>query len=116
MVCKHCKLNCPFCDAPLSRDNRRNATHELTVLMRPRSTVMAKQEVEEKIEKLGAKIVKQQVDGVKALSYPIHGNDKALYIYYEINVPDFFVANKLSLYLQREDRVIRYLFVMKDNR
>lgn len=113
MVCKHCKLNCPFCDEPLNRESKRTATHELTVLMRPRSTVVAKQEIEKKMKKLGVKIVKQHVNGVKNLLYPIRENSKALYIHYEINLPDCFVANNLSLYLQREDRVIRFLFVRK---
>jgi len=85
---------------------------ELTILL-PEEITMIEVEKLEKLIKRYAKITSKEVSGVKRLAYPIYNRERALYIYYDIDMPSNEVsslANKLNI----NDNILRYLLVKAD--
>lgn len=88
--------------------------YELTVLTPETASELDIEQVERVIRRYG-EIGKREDEGIKRLAYPIHGQDKARYLYYEINM----IQNepqRLSSELNINDTVLRYLLVKADTR
>ena len=88
--------------------------YEMTILAPEDLTVVDKIALEKLIRRYG-RITKRLVDGVKRLAYPINGKEKALYLYYELEMEDGKPA-ELSNFLGTRDEVVRYLIVKQDTR
>ena len=88
--------------------------YEMTILAPEDLTVVDKIALEKLIRRYG-RITKRLVDGVKRLAYPIMNREKALYLYYELEMESGKPA-ELSNYLSRQDNVVRFLIVRKDTR
>jgi ribosomal protein S6 len=63
----------------------------------------------EKVKGYG-KIVSIEDEGVKRLAYPINDHEKALYLFYTLELEDG-VQPKLSSDLNIDDNIVRYLLV-----
>ncbi len=88
--------------------------YELTVLIDPKASFAKKKKFLEAIEKLvssfSGKVVKSTEWGVLDLSYPIKKNEKALYLFWELELP----ANKVKSFRERlklEENILRYLLI-----
>ncbi|MBR3177499.1 30S ribosomal protein S6 [Candidatus Saccharibacteria bacterium] len=92
--------------------------YELTVLIHP-DLEMNLEPALKKVEKLvsdnGGKIVKTTEDGKKRLTYPIKGNEYAIFYFYDVELPAD-APKKISETLNITDEVIRYLLVVKDEK
>lgn len=88
--------------------------YEMTILTPEELTVVDKIALEKQIRRYG-RITKRLVDGVKRLAYPIMNREKALYLYYELEL-DYGMPAELSEYLDIQDNVIRFLIVKQDTR
>lgn len=88
--------------------------YELTILTPEELTVVDKIALEKQIKRYG-RITKRLVDGVKRLAYPIMNREKALYLYYELEMENGKPA-ELSSHLTIQDNVVRFLIVKKDRR
>lgn len=88
--------------------------YELTILTPEELTVVDKIALEKQIKRYG-RITKRLVDGVKRLAYPIMNREKALYLYYELEMESGKPA-ELSSHLTIQDNVVRFLIVKKDRR
>lgn len=92
--------------------------YELSILFHPDLEMNldpALDKVKKMIETSGGKITKEEPEGKKRLSYPIKGNDFALYYYMNAELPAEAPA-KISGTLGITDEVIRYLVVKADPR
>lgn len=86
--------------------------YELTILGNPD---YSKEELEERIrETLKEKNIKLEYNGLKTLSYPVNGYEKARYFYLEVYL-NAMEANLLGNYLYSADTpwCLRYLLVKK---
>lgn len=72
----------------------------------------AVEEVEQWLVKLKAKVEMVKKLGQLSLAYPIQGEIKGCYYYWEIQIAGSQIA-ELELYLQRSTVVIRYLMIKK---
>ena len=92
--------------------------YELTVLIHP-DLEMNLEPALKKVEKLvsdnGGKVVKTTEDGKKRLTYPIKGNEYAIFYFYDVELPAD-APKKISETLNITDEVIRYLLVVKDEK
>lgn len=88
--------------------------YELTILTPEELTVVDKIALEKQIKRYG-RITKRLVEGVKRLAYPIMNREKALYLYYELEMERGEPA-ELSSHLSIQDNVVRFLIVKKDTR
>lgn len=90
--------------------------YELTVLFHP-DLEMNIDPALDKVKKLiatnGGEIKKEEVDGKKRLSYPIKGQEFAVYYFFTVALPAEAPA-KLSSTLNITDEVLRYLLVRAD--
>ena len=93
------------------------STYELALLYHP-DLELDLDKVNDKIEKLvadsGAKIKGQDVWGKRRLAYPIGGSDKAIYVFYTLELDGQQGASKLEASLNICDEVIRYLLTKLD--
>lgn len=90
--------------------------YELTVLLHPdleMNITPATDKVKKMIEDAGGTITKENNEGKKHLSYPIKGQDFAVYYYYEVDLPAD-APQKINSVLNITDEVIRYLLVAVD--
>lgn len=88
--------------------------YEMTILAPEELTVVDKIALEKQIKRYG-RITKRLVDGVKRLAYPIMNREKALHLYYELEMESGKPA-ELSSHLTIQDNVVRFLIVKKDTR
>lgn len=88
--------------------------YELTVLSYKDMKVIDKIELERKIRAFG-RIARRKIDGVKRLAYSIHGEDYALYLFYELELEEGKAARLADL-LNIDDSILRYLLVKQDTR
>ena len=92
--------------------------YELSVLFHPDLEMNldpALDKVKKLIEQNGGKITKEENDGKKRLSYPISGQEFAVYYYFNVSLPAE-APSKISSVLNITDEVIRYLLVKEDAR
>ena len=92
--------------------------YELSILFHPDLEMNldpALEKVKKIIKTSGGKITKEEPEGKKRLSYPIKGNDFALYYFFNAELPAEAPA-KISNSLGITDEVIRYLVVKSDPR
>lgn len=92
--------------------------YELSLLFHPdleMNLEPATAKVKELIEKNGGTITKEVNDGKKRLAYSVHGQDFAVYYYYEVTLPADAPA-KIESVLNITDEVLRYLLVTVDER
>ena len=90
--------------------------YELTVLFHPDLEMNldpALDKVKKLIEANNGKIVKEEAEGKKRLSYKIKGQEFAIYYYFTVALPPE-APSKLSSTLNITDEVIRYLLVRAD--
>lgn len=83
--------------------------YELTILVDENAPQEVIDELTEKIKGYG-KITKVEDDGVKRLAYPIRNQEKAHYLFYELELENDVPA-KLSSNLNIDEDVMRYLLV-----
>ena len=88
--------------------------YELTILTPETASELDIEQVERVIRRYG-EIGKREDEGIKRLAYPIREQDKARYLYYEINMPQG-KPQELSSVLNINDMVLRYLLVKADTR
>lgn len=92
--------------------------YELSVLFHPDLEMNidpALSKVKKLIEQNGGKITKEESEGKKHLTYPVKGQDFAVYYYFTVSLPAEAPA-KISSVLNITDEVIRYLLVRVDER
>ena len=92
--------------------------YELTVLVHPdleMNIETATNKVKDLIEKNGGKIIKEENDGKKRLSYAIAGQDFAVYYFYEVALPADAPA-RIESVLNITDEILRHLLVTVDAR
>ena len=92
--------------------------YELTVLIHPdleMNLEPALKKVETLINENGGKIIKATDDGKKRLTYPISGNEYAIFYFYDVELPAD-APQKISNALNIADEIIRYLLVVKDEK
>ena len=92
--------------------------YELTVMFHPDLEMNmdpAIDKVNKLIESVGGKIVKETNEGKKRLTYPIKGNEFAVYYYYDLEL-GAQAPQKISSSLNITDEVIRYLLCATDPR
>lgn len=92
--------------------------YELTVLIHPdleMNIEPATAKVKDLVEKYGGKIVTEENEGKKHLSYSIKKQDYAIYCFYNVQLPPEAPA-KIESTLNITDEVIRYLLVSVDPR
>lgn len=92
--------------------------YELTVLIHPDLEMnldLALNKVKKAIESNRGEIVSEENDGKKRLSYPIGGQDFAVYYYFDVRLPAE-APSKISSVLNITDEVLRYLLVRSDER
>ncbi|MBR3052249.1 30S ribosomal protein S6 [Candidatus Saccharibacteria bacterium] len=92
--------------------------YELSVLIHP-DLEMNPDPVIDKVKKIidqvGGTISNEDNQGKKRLSYPIKGQNFALYYYADISLPSD-APDKISTNLNISDEIIRYLLVRTDER
>jgi small subunit ribosomal protein S6 len=92
--------------------------YELSILFHPDLEMNldpALDKVKKLIESNGGKIIKEEADGKKRLSYKIAGQEFAVYYYYDVQLPAD-APQKLSNVLNITDEVLRFLLVRIDPR
>lgn len=92
--------------------------YELTVLIHPdleMNLAPATDKVKKLIEDHGGKISKETNEGKKHMTYPIKGQEFAVYYYYEVELPAE-APNKLSSAMNITEELLRYLLVRADER
>lgn len=92
--------------------------YELTVLIHPdleTNLDTALDKVRALITDNGGEIIKEDNWGKKKLAYQIEGQDFAVYVYFEVNLPAV-APQKISSVLNITDGVIRYLVVKADEK
>ena len=92
--------------------------YELTVLFHPDLEMNldpAMEKVKKLIESAGGKIISEEADGKKRLTYPIKGQTFAIYQFYVVSLPAE-APNKISTTLNITDEVLRHLLVKVDPR
>lgn len=92
--------------------------YELSVMYHPdleTNLDPALAKVKKLIEDNGGKITKEENDGKKRLSYPIKGQEYAVYYYYDVQLPAE-APSKISGVLNITDEVVRHLLVRVDER
>ena len=92
--------------------------YELTVLIHPdleMNLAPATDKVKKLIEDNGGKILKETNEGKKHLTYPVNGQEFAVYYYYELELPAE-APNKLSAAMNITEELLRYLLVRVDER
>ncbi len=92
--------------------------YELSILFHPDLEMNldpALEKVKKLIEGNGGKIIKEEADGKKRLSYKINGQEFAVYRYYDVQLPAD-APQKLSSVLGITDEVLRALIVRVDTR
>ena len=93
------------------------STYELALLYHP-DLELDLDKVNAKIEKLiadaGAKVKAQDVWGKRRLAYPVKGSDRALYVFYTLELIGNKTLSKLETSLNICDEVIRYLITKLD--
>ena len=92
--------------------------YELSILFHPDLEMNldpALDKVKSLIEANGGKIIKEEAEGKKRLSYKIKGQDFAVYYYYVVQLPPE-APQKLDAVLTITDEVLRALIVRTDVR
>lgn len=92
--------------------------YEMTVLFHPDLEMNldpALDKVKKLIEANKGKIVKEENDGKKHISYQIKGQDFAIYYYIDVELPPEAPA-KISSSLNINEEVLRHLIVRADER
>ena len=92
--------------------------YELTVLFHPDLEMNldpALDKVKKIIKSNGGKIVKEENDGKKRLSYTISGQEYAMFYFFDVELPSAAPV-KISNTLNIADEVLRYLLVKTDQR
>lgn len=112
-MCKHCELNCPFCDEPISRKRGGDGEYELTIITRNSISVKDAYQLEQDISKY-AEVISREYDGEKLLSYPIEGETTGIYLFYTLR--DVKTTVGLSSMLEVDNRALRYLLVRSSPR
>ena len=90
--------------------------YELTVVFHPDLEMNldpALSKVKKIVETNGGKIVKEESEGKKRLTYPIKSNEYALYYYFTVELPKE-APSKISGTLGITEEVIRHLLVSAD--
>lgn len=90
--------------------------YELSILFHPDLEMNpdpALNKVKKMIETSGGKIVKEESEGKKRLTYSIKGNEYALYYYFTVELPSE-APSKISNALDITEEVIRHLLVSAD--
>lgn len=88
-----------------------NDAYELTILTKEDlNPVEVAREIDRIIWKYNGEITKYSDDGIKRLAYAINNNERARYLYYDVELANGMPA-KLSAELNRTDNVLRYLLV-----
>ena len=66
--------------------------------------------IEAHLDKIGAVIMKFENDGLKKMAYPINGEEKARYYFYELSMPaDKFM--ELNAWMRLRESVLRHLLI-----
>jgi small subunit ribosomal protein S6 len=92
--------------------------YELTVLVHPDLETkldLAVDKVKKIITESGGKIIKEEAQGKKRLAYNISGNEFAVYVFMELELPPE-APLKISSVLNITDEILRYLLVIKDEK
>lgn len=92
--------------------------YELTIVFHPDLEMNinpALEKTKKVLETNHAKIIKEEVDGKKRLSYPIEGQDFGIYYFFELQLPADAPA-KISSTFNISDEILRYLLVRVDER
>jgi len=88
------------------------------VLVLPPNLPAKEQEVllkrlKEELKKSGAKVVKEEKWGKKALAYQIEGYQAGVYFCWQVSFSTSPSLKEINLYLKREKNILRYLWVKK---
>ena len=92
--------------------------YELTIVFHPDLEMNidpALDKVKKILESSKAKIINEEVDGKKRLSYKIANQDFGLYYYFDLQLPPEAPA-KISSAFNIADEILRYLLVRTDER
>lgn len=89
--------------------------YELTIITPEMATELDIEQLERVIRQYATEIGKREDDGVKRLAYPILGQDRGHYLYYEINLTQG-KPQELSSRLNINDTVLRHLLIKADTR
>lgn len=88
--------------------------YELTVLLPTSSSIdLATTKIKRTIERAGGRVVSLENEGEKRLAYSIQGKEYAIYLYFNIELPEG-KATEVSSVLNIDDDVLRYLMVKAD--
>ena len=88
--------------------------YELTIIANKGMTVVEKVELEKILRRYG-RITKRVVEGVKSLAYPIYGEEKGLFLYYELMLEEGKQSGLTDM-LGITDMVMRFLLVKGDTK
>ena len=72
--------------------------------------------LKEEIRKVGGKVDKQEDWGKKELAYPIAKENEASFWIWWLSFKDKVNFSPVNLFLNREDKIIRYLFLREGKR
>lgn len=92
--------------------------YELSVLFHPDLEMNldpSLDKVRKLLEQNGAKIIKEEAEGKKRLSYKIGGQDYAVYYYFDVQLPPE-APQKLNNVMNITDDILRILLVKADPR
>lgn len=70
--------------------------------------------LEKEIKQINGKINDKEKIGRKALAYQIKGEDQAVFLVWHLQFPEDTKIESFNTYLNRNDTIIRYLFLKKD--
>lgn len=85
--------------------------YELTVMFSPKENeVSSEKRIADLLKKLKIKIIKLDKWGVKSLSYPIDGQTKAYYLFYNLEGTGED-ASKLERELQMDENLMHFLLI-----
>lgn len=86
--------------------------YNLTVLIKNDLDEKARQELLGDVQKSFGKLIKEDLWGVRGLSYPIKRQDKAFYALYEFEAEPNVISS-LDKKLKLNEDIIRYLLIKK---
>lgn len=84
--------------------------YQLTLLVKDNLDEKARKEVLDSVTKKFGKVIKEDLWGIRGMSYPIKHENKAFYAYYEFE-SDPKTISALDKQLKLDEDILRYLLV-----
>ena len=103
----------------MAKTTTSNQLYELAVLYRQQPSESEQTQAAEAVKRLivdeGGQIKTEDNWGVRSLSYPIKHQEKAVYVFYNIDIPGKAIS-KLGINLNINPRVLRHLISKVDHK